>query len=194
MPIQRALLTVSDKTGITDFARSLVSRGVELLSTGGTYRALADADIPVSTVESYTESPEIMDGRVKTLHPRIHGALLARAGTDDSDLAKIGAQPIELVAVNLYPFKQTLARTEATFEDLIENIDIGGPSMLRSAAKNHGRVTVVCDVGDYAAVLSELDRNNGEVSAVMRRRLAAKVFAHTSGYDRAIAEWLASIT
>src|SRR6478735_3429167 len=188
MPIRRALLSVSDKSGLVEFARALAARGVTLLSTGGTYAALQKAGIPVETVESYTGSPEVMDGRVKTLHPRVHGALLAREGTDDADLARIGAQPIDLVVVNLYPFEQTLAKPGATAEELIENIDIGGPSMLRSAAKNHNRVTVVCDPADYAGVLKEIEQS-GDVSRPTRERLAGKVFAHTSAYDGAIAGW-----
>src|ERR1043165_8858083 len=130
MPIRRALLSVSDKSGLVEFARALSARGVTLLSTGGTFAALQEAGIPVETVESYTGSPEVMDGRVKTLHPRVHGALLAREGTDDADLNRIGAEPIDLVAVNLYPFEETLHKTGASPEELIENIDIGGPSML----------------------------------------------------------------
>ncbi len=189
MPIRRALLSVSDKTHLTDFARALAERGVELLSTGGTFKALHDAKIPVQTVESYTESPEVMDGRVKTLHPRVHGGLLARDGKDEKDLERIGAKPIDLVVVNLYPFRQTLAKPDATFEELIENIDIGGPSMLRSAAKNHARVTVVCDPTDYSLVLSEVEALGG-VSAETRERLAAKAFAHTAQYDGAISGWL----
>jgi phosphoribosylaminoimidazolecarboxamide formyltransferase/IMP cyclohydrolase len=192
MPIRRALLSVSDKTGLVEFARALASHEVALLSTGGTYRALADAGIPVETVESYTGSPEVMNGRVKTLHPKVHGALLARKGVDDKDLERIGAQPIDLVVVNLYPFEQTLARGDASFDDLIENIDIGGPSMLRSAAKNHARVTVVCDPADYADVLDEIAQQGG-VSSGTRRRLAAKVFARTAAYDTAIATWLGSV-
>lgn len=191
MPIRRALLSVSDKTGLVEFARALASHKVALLSTGGTYRALADAGIPVDTVESYTGSPEVMDGRVKTLHPKVHGALLAREGVDDQDLQRIDAQPIDLVVVNLYPFEQTLARGDASFDDLIEKIDIGGPSMLRSAAKNHARVTVVCDPADYADVLDEIERN-GDVGPPTRRRLAAKVFSRTADYDSAIAAWLGS--
>jgi len=167
----------------------LVARKVTLLSTGGTFATLQKAGIPVETVESYTGSPEVMDGRVKTLHPRVHGALLSRDGTDDADLARIGAQPIDLVVVNLYPFEQTLAKPGATAEELIENIDIGGPSMLRSAAKNHDRVTVICDPADYAPVLAEIEQS-GEVSRPTRERLAGKVFAHTSGYDAAIAGWM----
>jgi phosphoribosylaminoimidazolecarboxamide formyltransferase/IMP cyclohydrolase len=179
---------VSDKTGLVDFARGLTAQGIDLLSTGGTYRALVDAGITVKTVESYTGSPEVMNGRVKTLHPRVHGGLLARAGTDDADLARIGATFIDLVAVNLYPFEKTLEKPGASFAELIENIDIGGPSMLRSAAKNHERVTVVCDSADYALVLEEI--REGGVRPSTRRRLAAKVFAHTAAYDSAIAKWL----
>lgn len=190
MPIRRALLSVSDKTGLVDFARTLHARGVTLLSTGGTLKALQGAGIPVTGVDEYTQSPEVMDGRVKTLHPRIHGGLLARAGHDEADLARLGAEFIDLVVVNLYPFAQTLRRADATYADLVENIDIGGPSMLRSAAKNHSRVTVVCDPSDYAVVEQELGTSNGEVSEATRRKLAAKVFTHTAAYDGMIAEWL----
>jgi phosphoribosylaminoimidazolecarboxamide formyltransferase/IMP cyclohydrolase len=189
MPIRRALLSVSDKTGLVDFARGLAAKQVVLLSTGGTYRALAAAGVPVGTVEQYTGSPEVMNGRVKTLHPRVHGAILAREGTDEADLKRIGAELIDLVAVNLYPFQQTLAKPGASFEQLIENIDIGGPSMLRSAAKNHQRVTVVCDPADYAPVLEELEQT-GDVGLASRKRLAAKAFAQTAAYDTAISAWL----
>lgn len=192
MPIRRALLSVSDKTGLVDFARALAARGVELLSTGGTYRALSDAGIPVRAVDAYTESPEVMDGRVKTLHPRIHGGILAREGTDEADLERIGAGYIDLVVVNLYPFEQTLAKPGATESELIENIDIGGPSMVRSAAKNHARVTVVCDPSDYASVLAEIEAE-GEVSFETRRKLAGKAFSHTAAYDAAISGWLTAI-
>ncbi len=191
MPIRCALISVSDKTGVIEFAQALSRRGVTLLSTGGTYAALEKAQVPVDTVESYTGSPEVMDGRVKTLHPRVHGGILARAGRDEGDLERIGARFIDLVAVNLYPFQQTLARPGATYQELVENIDIGGPSMLRSAAKNHARVTVVCDPADYALVLEELE-GTGDVSVLTRQRLAGKVFAHTSAYDAAIAGWLQS--
>lgn len=191
MPIRRALLSVSDKSGLVEFARELARRDVALLSTGGTFKALAAAGIPVETVESYTGSPEVMDGRVKTLHPKVHGALLAREGTDDSDLERIGARLIDLVVVNLYPFEQTLSKPDAEFDELIENIDIGGPSMLRSAAKNHSRVTVVCDPTDYAIVLAELADSDG-TTLETRRRLAAKVFAHTAAYDGAISGWLSA--
>jgi phosphoribosylaminoimidazolecarboxamide formyltransferase/IMP cyclohydrolase len=191
MPIRRALLSVSDKTGLVAFASALAKRGVKILSTGGTYRALEAEGIPVQTVESYTGSPEVMDGRVKTLHPRVHGGLLARAGVDESDLERLGADMIDLVVVNLYPFEKTLQSSDASYQDLVENIDIGGPSMLRSAAKNHARVTVVCDPADYAAVLDEIDEK-GDVSETTRRKLAAKVFARTASYDGAIAGWLQS--
>jgi phosphoribosylaminoimidazolecarboxamide formyltransferase/IMP cyclohydrolase len=146
----------------------------------------------VGSVEDYTGSPEVMDGRVKTLHPRVHGGLLARAGKDEADLARLGGTFIDLVAVNLYPFEKTLEKQSATFAELIENIDIGGPSMLRSAAKNHERVTVICDVADYALVLEEI--KDGGVRPETRRRLAAKVFAHTAAYDSAIAKWLRAQT
>ena len=161
MTIQRALLSVSDKTGLIDFARALVERGVLLYSTGGTFLALQNAGLPVLTVESYTGSPEVMEGRVKTLHPRIHGGLLGRPGHDEADMARIGAEFIDLVVVNLYPFAETLRKTPDDYAGLVENIDIGGPSMLRSAAKNHARVTVVCDSSDYAPLLKELAENNG---------------------------------
>jgi phosphoribosylaminoimidazolecarboxamide formyltransferase/IMP cyclohydrolase len=192
MPIRRALLSVSNKTGLLDFARALANRGVELLSTGGTYKALRDANIPAQTVEAYTGSPEVMDGRVKTLHPRVHAGLLAREGIDDADLERLGAQAIDLVVVNLYPFNETLARGNASFEELIENIDIGGPTMLRSASKNHHRVTVVVDNADYPRVLEEMDQH-GDVRTETRRWLAGKVFAHTAAYDGAIANWLTGL-
>lgn len=191
MPLRTALLSVSDKSGLVELARALAGRGVKLLSTGGTFKALADAGIPVETVESYTGSPEVMDGRVKTLHPKVHGGLLAREGHDDRDLARIDARFIDLVCVNLYPFEATLAKGSATFDELIENIDIGGPSMLRSAAKNHARVTVLCDPSDYPAVLAEIDAA-GDTSRETRERLAAKVFGHTAGYDAAISNWLSA--
>jgi phosphoribosylaminoimidazolecarboxamide formyltransferase/IMP cyclohydrolase len=192
MPIRRALLSVSDKSGLVDFARALAQRGVELLSTGGTHKALSDAGVPVTGVESYTGSPEVMDGRVKTLHPRVHGAILAREGKDEADLERIGARYIDLVVVNLYPFEQTLERPGAAFEELVENIDIGGPSMVRSAAKNHERVTVVCDPADYGRVLAELEER-GETPHDTRRWLAAKAFSHTAAYDAAISGWLSAV-
>jgi phosphoribosylaminoimidazolecarboxamide formyltransferase/IMP cyclohydrolase len=186
MPIRTALFSVSDKTGLLGFASALAKRGVTLLSSGGTAKALAAEGIPVQTVEDYTGSPEVMGGRVKTLHPRVHGGILAREGVDDQDLERLGARPIDLVVVNLYPFEKVAANPLASLDELIENIDIGGPSMVRSAAKNHARVAVVCDPNDYERVLSEIERD-GEVSAATRRELAAKAFAHTAAYDAAIA-------
>ncbi|MBM4357473.1 MAG: bifunctional phosphoribosylaminoimidazolecarboxamide formyltransferase/IMP cyclohydrolase [Deltaproteobacteria bacterium] len=184
--IRRALLSVSDKTGLVDLARALHASGVELLSTGGTLATLRAAGIEVTSVEAYTGSPEVMDGRVKTLHPRVHGGLLAREGRDEADLQRLGATPIDLVVVNLYPFEATVAR-RAPHEEIVENIDIGGPSMLRSAAKNHARVTVVCDPVDYAVVTASLPAPPPKPT---RARLAAKVFAHTAAYDGAIAAYL----
>lgn len=192
MPIRRALLSVSDKSGLLPFAKALTERGVILLSTGGTYKALVEAQIPVQAVDEYTGSPEVMAGRVKTLHPRIHGGILAREGTDNADLSRIGAEFIDLVVVNLYPFESTLAKPDASYAELVENIDIGGPSMLRSAAKNHARVAVLCDSSDYSAVLLELNSNNGELSQTTRVKLAAKAFAHTAAYDAAITGWLSA--
>jgi phosphoribosylaminoimidazolecarboxamide formyltransferase/IMP cyclohydrolase len=188
MPNVTALLSVSDKTGLLPFARRLVALGVHLLSSGGTAKALEAAGIPVETVEAYTGSPEVMDGRVKTLHPRVHGGILARGERDLADLEKLGARSIDLVVVNLYPFEQTVA-SRAAHEVIVENIDIGGPSMLRSAAKNHARVTAVCDPADYDAVIGSLEAT-GAVPAELRARLAAKVFAHTAAYDGAIAAYL----
>lgn len=186
--LRRALISVSDKTGIVEFARALRQGGTELLSTGGTLATLRAAGIEVTSVEEYTGSPEVMDGRVKTLHPRVHGGILARESKDAADLARLGAELICLVVVNLYPFEATVARG-ASYEDTVENIDIGGPSMLRSAAKNHERVTVVCDPADYAAVQAELA--DGPTLAT-RKRLAAKAFAHTAAYDGAIAATLSA--
>ncbi len=189
--IRRALLSVSDKTGLVALAQALAARGVELLSTGGTHRALAAAGVPVTTVEAYTGSPEVMDGRVKTLHPRVHGGILMRGAVDEADLERLGGKPIDLVVVNLYPFAETVANAQATHADVVENIDIGGPSMVRSAAKNHARVAVLTDPGDYAGVLAEIEAS-GEVSPATRRRLAAKAFAHTAAYDGRVAAYLSS--
>lgn len=191
MPVRLALLSVSDKAGLIDFAQALGALGVPMLSTGGTQRELSAAGLAVRGIEEYTASPEVMDGRVKTLHPRVHGGILAREGRDEGDLARVGASFIDLVVVNLYPFEKTLARSDASFDDLIENIDIGGPCMVRAAAKNHARVTVVCDPADYGWVIDEL-KQKGEVSPQQRRRLAAKAFTHTAHYDTAISRWLTS--
>jgi len=191
MPIRCALVSVSDKTGLLPLARALAERGVTILSTGGTYKTIKDAGIEVISVESYTGSPEVMDGRVKTLHPRVHGGILMRGERDLADLERLGGRPIDLVVVNLYPFEQTLARGGATRDEIIENIDIGGPSMVRSAAKNHARVAVVSDPSDYEAVLGEIAAR-GEVGEETRRRLAAKAFAHTAAYDAAISGYLSA--
>jgi len=189
-PIRRALLSVSDKTGIVDFAQALAARGVELLSTGGTARLLTDAGLAVTEVSAHTGFPEMMDGRVKTLHPKIHGGILGRRGTDDAVMAEHGIAPIDLVAVNLYPFRETVARPDCDLASAIENIDIGGPTLLRAAAKNHAAVTVVVHAEDYAGVLAEMAAHAGAVGAAMRFRLAARAFEHTAGYDGAIANYL----
>ncbi len=191
-PIRRALISVSDKTGVTEFARALDARGVHILSTGGTAKLLAQAGIAVTEVSDFTGSPEIMDGRVKTLHPKIHGGILGRRGQDDAVMRQQGIEPIDLIAVNLYPFEATVARPGCTLEDAIENIDIGGPTMLRAAAKNHADVTVVVDAADYARVLAELAQHGG-VTEATRRHLATKVFEHTARYDGAIANWLGAL-
>ncbi len=191
--ITRALVSVSDKRGLEDLARALAARGVEILSTGGTARALADWGIPVTAVSDYTGSPEILDGRVKTLHPRIHGGILGRRD-DPRHQAEMRAHaigPIDMVVVNLYPFEAVTARPETTFDEAIENIDIGGPSMVRSAAKNHADVTVVVDPDDYPAIIAELAAS-GAVSPATNRRLAEKAFATTARYDGAIADYLAA--
>jgi phosphoribosylaminoimidazolecarboxamide formyltransferase/IMP cyclohydrolase len=187
----RALLSVSDKTGLLDLARELSSRGWELLSTGGTARALREGGLAVREVSEITGHPEIMDGRVKTLHPAVHAGLLGRRGhrADEEQMRSLGYQPIDMVVVNLYPFRETVARPGVSLEEAIENIDIGGPSMLRSAAKNHASVWVLVDPADYGRVLATLD--DAAAGAALRRELAAKVFAHTSGYDAAIARYLA---
>src|ERR687897_2308955 len=186
----RALISVSDKRGVVAFARGLVDLGWEIISTGGTAAALRSANLPVHQVEQLTGFPELLDGRVKTLHPAIHGALLARRDLPEhvAALQTHGIAPIDLVAVNLYPFQLTIAREDASLEDALENIDVGGPSMLRSAAKNHASVLPVVDPTDYTAVLEMLQR--GEIDSDTRREFAAKVFAHTADYDAAIAAYL----
>jgi len=188
--VRRALLSVSDKTGVLELARALAQRGVEILSTGGTARLLAADGIAVREVASYTGFPEIMDGRVKTLHPKIHGGLLGRRGVDDQVMAQHGIAPIDLLAVNLYPFAQTVARPDSSHADAVENIDIGGPAMLRAAAKNHESVLVVVDPADYRQVLKEIDTHQGGSDAATRARLAAKAFAHTAAYDTMVAAYL----
>ena len=189
MSIKRALISVSDKTGITQFAQSLVSLNIELLSTGGTAKLLKEQGIPVIEVSDFTGFPEIMAGRVKTLNPLIHGGILARRGVDEGVMIKNDIKPIDLVVVNLYPFQDTVSRPECSFEDAIENIDIGGPAMLRSSAKNHKSVTVIVDSSDFQLVLDELN-TSGNTSLKTRKKLALKTFEHTAQYDGAIANYL----
>ncbi|HEX7374295.1 MAG TPA: bifunctional phosphoribosylaminoimidazolecarboxamide formyltransferase/IMP cyclohydrolase [Steroidobacteraceae bacterium] len=189
-PIRRALLSVSNKEGLLDFARELRTRGISLLSTGGTANTLRSHGIEVTDVSAVTGFPEIMDGRVKTLHPKIHGGLLGRRGTDEAVMREHGIDAIDLVAVNLYPFAATIARPGCTFADAVENIDIGGPAMVRAAAKNHDRVAIVVDPLDYGAVLAEMDRHEGGVSDETRLRLAAKAYSHTAQYDAMVAGYL----
>ncbi|HXZ60183.1 MAG TPA: bifunctional phosphoribosylaminoimidazolecarboxamide formyltransferase/IMP cyclohydrolase [Steroidobacteraceae bacterium] len=189
-PVRRALLSVSDKTGLVELARALELRGIEILSTGGTARLLGAAGVSVREVAAYTGFPEIMDGRVKTLHPKIHGGLLGRRGVDDAVMAQHGIAPIDLLIVNLYPFARTVARPGCTYAEAVENIDIGGPAMLRAAAKNHESVLVVVDPADYPLLLKELDTHQGASDAATRKRLAAKAFAHTAAYDTVVAAWL----
>ncbi len=188
--IKRALISVSDKNGIVEFAQALADKNIELLSTGGTAKLLQQNNIPVTEVSDYTGFPEMMDGRVKTLHPKIHGGLLGRRGTDDAVMTEHDIPAIDLVVVNLYPFEQTVANPECDLPTAIENIDIGGPTMLRAAAKNHVSVTVVVDAADYERVLSEMKKNDGAVSDATRFDLAVKTFEHTAHYDGAIANYL----
>ena len=187
--IRRALLSVSDKTGVVDFARELAARGVELLSTGGTYRLLQENDIAVTEVSAHTGFPEIMDGRVKTLHPKIHGGILGRRGQDDAVMAEHGIDPIDMVVVNLYPFEQTVAKPDCTLEDAVENIDIGGPTMVRACAKNHEHTTIVVSADDYSRILKDMASHEGGVSHKTRFDLAIKAFEHTAAYDAAIANY-----
>jgi phosphoribosylaminoimidazolecarboxamide formyltransferase/IMP cyclohydrolase len=188
-PVRRALLSVSDKTGIVEFARELKERGIELLSTGGTAKLLERHGIAVKEVAEHTGFPEIMGGRVKTLHPKIHGGLLGRRGLDDAVMRDHDIEPIDLLAVNLYPFAATVARADCTYDDAVENIDVGGPAMVRAAAKNHASVTVVVDPGDYRSLLDELAANQGATRTVIRQQLAAKAFAHTAQYDAMVSAY-----
>ncbi len=194
--IKRALISVSDKAGVLDLAQELNSFGVELLSTGGTAKMIRDAGIPVMDVADYTGFPEMMDGRVKTLHPKVHGALLGLRDNPEhvAAMAKHNISPIDMVVVNLYPFEATVAKEGCSLEDAIENIDIGGPTMLRSAAKNNRFVTVLVDPADYAPVIAEMKQSSGEVSTETNFRLAVKVYQHTAAYDGAISNWLGKRT
>ncbi len=195
MKVRRALLSVSDKTGLEELARGLADMGVEILSTGGTASALAEAGVPVTPVEDVTGHPEILGGRVKTLHPMIHGGILAREGVeqDVADMEASGIAPIDMVVVNLYPFEQWVQRRGVGEADLIEKIDIGGPTMVRAAAKNHERVAILTDPSQYAAVLAEMTTGDGAVSEPTRRRLASAAFQLTARYDAAIANWMAEL-
>uniref|UniRef100_UPI002579B2A9 bifunctional phosphoribosylaminoimidazolecarboxamide formyltransferase/IMP cyclohydrolase n=1 Tax=Spongiibacter sp. UBA6593 TaxID=1947544 RepID=UPI002579B2A9 len=186
-PVKRALISVSDKSGIVDFARQLTEMGVELLSTGGTFRLLQDNSIAVTEVADYTGFPEMMDGRVKTLHPKVHGGILGRRGTDDAVMGEHGINAIDMVVVNLYPFEATVAKPNCTLEDAIENIDIGGPTMVRAAAKNHRDVAIVVNASDYDAIIEEMRANNGATQHSTRFDLAIKAYEHTAAYDGAIA-------
>lgn len=187
---KRAVISVSDKTGVVEFAKGLVHEGFRLISTGGTFKALTEAGVPVTYVSEITGFPEILDGRVKTLHPMIHGGILAMDSEEHkAQCREAGIELIDLVCVNLYPFRETIAKEQVTFEEAIENIDIGGPTMVRSAAKNHNRVTVVVNPVNYSEILKSL-KENGDVSYSLRKRLAAEAFAHTAEYDRLIAGYL----
>jgi len=193
--IQRAIISVSNKKDVIEFAKELKAMGIEILSTGGTAKTLKDSGITVKEVSEYTGSPEMLDGRVKTLHPKIHGGLLCRRDNpkDMDEVKKYGISLIDMVVVNLYPFEETISKPDVTFEDAIENIDIGGPTMLRSASKNFKDVVVVVDPADYEAVINEMKNNNGDISYKTRFKLATKVFQHTSRYDTLIAEYLSKI-
>ena len=192
MKIRRALISVSDKTGIAAFARVLERQGVDIISTGGTAQLLRKEKIPVREISSFTAFPEVLDGRVKTLHPRVHGGLLYKRGNvkHEAEARECGFEPIDMVVVNLYPFEATIAKAAVTLADAIENIDIGGPSMIRSAAKNYESVTVVVDPADYDAVLENIRDNKGETTLKLRERLAIKAFVRTANYDRAISSFL----
>lgn len=193
--IKRALVSLSDKTGVVQLGQTLHAMGVQILSTGGTARSLQEAGIPVIEVSHYTGFPEMMDGRIKTLHPKIHGALLGkRDNAEHMKQMKIhGIEPIDLVVVNLYPFEKTVAKPDCTLEEAIENIDIGGPTMLRSSAKNYHDVAVVTDPQDYEKIIEEMKKSGGALSLETRFRLAKKVFKLTSHYDKAITEYLEKV-
>ncbi|MEZ8082368.1 bifunctional phosphoribosylaminoimidazolecarboxamide formyltransferase/IMP cyclohydrolase [Enterovibrio norvegicus] len=192
-PIRRALISVSDKTGIVEFAKALAEKGVDILSTGGTARLLAEQGLAVTEVSDYTGFPEMMDGRVKTLHPKVHGGILGRRDTDDNIMNEHGIAPIDMVVVNLYPFAETVAKEGCTLEDAVENIDIGGPTMVRSAAKNHKDVAIVVNASDYSRVLTELETNGGSLTLKTRFDLAISAFEHTAAYDGMIANYFGTM-
>ncbi|HMK44422.1 MAG TPA: hypothetical protein VK445_09820 [Dissulfurispiraceae bacterium] len=193
--IQRAVISVSDKTGVVSFAKELSALGVEILSTGGTAKAMREGSVPVIEVSDYTGFPEMMDGRVKTLHPKIHGGLLCRRNNaqDMADCARMGIKPIDMVVINLYPFEATISKPDVSFHDAIENIDIGGPAMLRAASKNFHDVVVLIDPADYRGVIDEMKANGNNVGTETKLRLAQKVFAHTGAYDVLISRYLEKI-
>ena len=192
-PVKRALISVSDKSGIVEFANQLHQHNIEILSTGGTAKLLADANIPVIEVSNYTGFPEMMDGRVKTLHPKIHGGILARRGQDDAVMQAHDIPGIDLIVVNLYPFEATVAKPDCSLEDAIENIDIGGPTMVRASAKNHAHVTIVVDPTDYSSIIQQLNDNAGVIDSADRFKMAVKAFEHTARYDGMIANYLGKI-
>lgn len=194
--IKRAIISVSNKKGIIEFAKELQGMEIEILSTGGTAKTLREAGIPVKDVSEHTGSPEMLDGRVKTLHPKVHGGLLSRRNNpkDMEEIRRYGIEMVDMVVVNLYPFEETIKKQGVTFEDAIENIDIGGPAMLRSASKNFQDVIVVIDPGDYEKVIGEIRSRNGDLSYETRLELARKVFRHTSRYDGLIADYLEKVT
>ena len=192
-PIHRALISVSDKTGIIEFAKALTERGIDILSTGGTARLLSEQGIAVTEVSDYTGFPEMMDGRVKTLHPKVHGGVLGRRGQDDDVMEKHGINPIDMVVVNLYPFAETVAKEGCTLADAVENIDIGGPTMVRSAAKNHKDVTIVVNAHDYNRVIAEMDANDKSLTLETRFDLAIAAFEHTASYDGMIANYFGTM-
>jgi phosphoribosylaminoimidazolecarboxamide formyltransferase/IMP cyclohydrolase len=193
IPVKRALISVSDKTGIVEFARELSQLGVEILSTGGTYKLIKENDIAVTEVSEYTGFPEMMDGRVKTLHPKVHGGILGRRGIDDAVMSEHGIDAIDMVVVNLYPFSKTVANPDCSLEDAIENIDIGGPTMVRAAAKNNAFVNIVVNAGDYVSILEEIKTNDGATSQATRFDLAIKAYEHTASYDSAIANYFGTM-
>lgn len=190
--IRKAIVSVSDKTGVVEFAKGLAARGVEILSTGGTAKSLQQAGVPVVEVSAHTGFPEMLDGRVKTLHPKIHGGILGLRDNPEhaAKMQEFGIDPIDLVAVNLYPFEKTVEQAGCTLAEAVEQIDIGGPCMIRASAKNHRFVTVLVDPADYERVLAEMDANDGAVGLGFNFQLAVKAFRRTSQYDAAISEWL----
>jgi len=194
--IKRALVSVSNKKGVVEFAREIHEMGIEILSTGGTAKTLRDAGIPVKDVSDHTGSPEMLDGRVKTLHPKIHGGLLSRRDNpkDMEEIRKYGIDTIDMVVVNLYPFEETISKRGVTFSEAIENIDIGGPAMLRSASKNFKDVAVIVDPSDYERIMDEMKRLNGDLTYKTKLELARKVFGHTSRYDGLIADYLTKVS